>query len=264
MGAAVSPRGHHRRSRLRQVGRAVVGRQGLDSARRERRLMLALPAASAPERRHSLLVGTSFAVAAGAAAFAGLLGTYLVARERELDALREAGKTCVLRTGVMPELPSKSCCSLLERSIMVRGRLACVGASAAMLLWPSSRVPVRLGVLTSRSRCTASWTWLTSSPSPVVYGGRCVQIALLVGWCRRRHSVPSLGGRYAATDTTAPARRSRSLALLTWRSSPSARQVRPQVGDDVHQRFQAIGFAASAAVVLGVLGGPRDGRCRPR
>ena len=55
--------------------------------------MLALPAAPAPERQHSLLVGTSFGVAAGAAAFAGLLGTYLVAREHQLDALREAGKT---------------------------------------------------------------------------------------------------------------------------------------------------------------------------
>ena len=70
--------------------------------------MLALPSAPAPERRHSLLVGTAFAVAAGAAAFAGLLGTYLVARERELDALREAGETVrFLPEGVvMPGIPS--------------------------------------------------------------------------------------------------------------------------------------------------------------
>ena len=70
--------------------------------------MLALPPAVAPGRRHSLLVGTSFGVAAGAAAFAGLLGTYLVARERELDALREAGETVrFLPNGVlMPEIPA--------------------------------------------------------------------------------------------------------------------------------------------------------------
>ena len=70
--------------------------------------MLALPPSPAPERKHPLLVGTGFGVAAGAAVFAGLLGTYLSARQQELDALRAAGETVrFLPNGVeMPEIPS--------------------------------------------------------------------------------------------------------------------------------------------------------------
>ena len=86
------------------------GLGGAGTARRTEERPDARPASRGrrPERRHSLLVGTSFGVAAGAAAFAGLLGTYLVARERELDALREAGETVrFLPNGVlMPEIPA--------------------------------------------------------------------------------------------------------------------------------------------------------------
>src|SRR5262249_36240627 len=58
--------------------------------------------------RHSLLVGTGLGVAAGAAFFGGLLGTYLTERQRVLVALQQADKPArfLPRGVVMPEIPS--------------------------------------------------------------------------------------------------------------------------------------------------------------
>jgi heme/copper-type cytochrome/quinol oxidase subunit 3 len=172
--------------------------------------MLALPAASAPERRHSLLVGTSFAVAAGAAAFAGLLGTYLVARERELDALREAGKTVrFLPNGVvMPELPSNIMLFIfLGASLMAQWAVYAMrrgerrhAAMAIGLVFLFGLGVLNLQIAVYRALDVG----LTSSPFATLFFGAtgAFMIALLVGLVFAVVTAfRSLGGRYAATDT---------------------------------------------------------------
>ena len=172
--------------------------------------MLALPPAPAPERRHSLLVGTSLGVAAGAAAFAGLLGTYLVARERELDTLREAGETVrFLPKGiVMPELPSNIMlfifvgASLMAQwavYAMRRGeRRHTAMAIALVFLFGLGALNLQIAVY------RALEVGLTSSPFATLFYGvtGAFMIALLVGLVFAVVTAfRSLGGRYAATDT---------------------------------------------------------------
>ena len=172
--------------------------------------MLALPPAAAPERRHSLLVGTSFAVAAGAAAFAGLLGTYLVARERELDALREAGETVrFLPRGVlMPEIPSNIMLFIfVGASLMAQWAVYAIrrGERRHTALAIGIVFLFGLGVLNLQIAVyRALEIGLTSSPFATLFFGvtGAFMIALLIGLVFAVVTAfRSLGGRYAATDT---------------------------------------------------------------
>jgi len=172
--------------------------------------MLALPPAPAPERQHSLLVGTSFGVAAGAAAFAGLLGTYLVARERELDRLREAGEVVrFLPNGVlMPEIAPNIMLSIfLGASLMAQWAVYATRrgdrrhtAMAIVLVFLFGLGALNLQVVVYRSLEVG----LTSSPFATLFYGvtGAFMIALLVGLVFALVTAfRSLGGRYAATDT---------------------------------------------------------------
>ena len=172
--------------------------------------MLALPPASAPERKHSLLVGTALGVAAGAAAFAGMLGTYLVARERELDALREAGKPVqFLPRGVsMPGIPSNLMLIVLVFASvtaqwavhsMHRGdRRHAAMAFTTTALFGLGALNLQLQVYRLLG------VGLTSSPFATLFFGVTggFLVALLVGLVFAVVTAfRSLGGRFAATDT---------------------------------------------------------------
>jgi heme/copper-type cytochrome/quinol oxidase subunit 3 len=172
--------------------------------------MLALPPAVAPGRRHSLLVGTSFGVAAGAAALAGLLGTYLVARERELDALREAGETVrFLPNGVlMPEIPANIMLFVfLGASVMAQWAVYAIRradrrhtAMAIGLVFLFGVGALNLQIAIYRELGVG----LTSSPFATLFYGVTggFLIALLVGLVLAIVTAfRSLGGRFAATDT---------------------------------------------------------------
>jgi heme/copper-type cytochrome/quinol oxidase subunit 3 len=172
--------------------------------------MLALPAAAAPERKHSLLVGTAFGVVAGAAAFAGMLGTYLVARERELDALREAGKPVrfLPRGVVMPEIPSNLMLIVLVFAsvtaqwavyAMHRGdRRHAAMAFVVTILFGLGALNLQLQVYRLLG------VGLTSSPFATLFFGvtGAFLVGLFVGLVFAVITAfRSLGGRFAATDT---------------------------------------------------------------
>lgn len=172
--------------------------------------MLALPSTPSPERRHSLLVGTAFGVSAGAAAFAGLLGTYLAARERELDALREAGEAVrFLPNGVtMPEIPSNIMLFIfVGASIMAQWAVYAVRRSdrrhagmaiAVVALFGLGALNLQIAVYRQLN------VGLTSSPFATLFYAvtGAFMIALLVGLVFAVvTALRSLGGRYAATDT---------------------------------------------------------------
>jgi heme/copper-type cytochrome/quinol oxidase subunit 3 len=171
---------------------------------------LALPPAPAPERRHSLLVGTAFGVTAGAAALAGMVGTYLVMRQRELDALREAGKPAQFlpRGVVMPEIPSNLMLIVLVFASvtaqwalysMRRGdRRHAAMAFATTALFGFGALNLQLQVYRLLG------VGLTSSPFATLFFGitGAFLIALLVGLVFAVVTAfRSLGGRFAATDT---------------------------------------------------------------
>jgi heme/copper-type cytochrome/quinol oxidase subunit 3 len=172
--------------------------------------MLALPAAPAPERKHSLLVGTSFGVAAGTAAFAGLLGTYLVARQHQLDTLREAGKAVhFLPNGVvMPEIPSNIMlfifvgCSIMAQWAVyaIRRGARAHTAMAIGLVFVFGLAVINLQVAVYRALDVG----LTSSPFATLFFSvtGAFMVAVIVGLVFAVvTSFRSLGGRYAATDT---------------------------------------------------------------
>ena len=172
--------------------------------------MLALPAAPTPERKHSLLVGTSFGVAAGAAAFAGLLGTYLVARQHQLDTLREAGKAVhFLPNGVsIPAIPANIVLFIfLGTSVMAQWAVYAIRrgarrhtALAIGLVFIFGVAVINLQVAVYRALDVG----LTSSPFATMFFTvtGAFMIAVLVGLVFAVVTAfRSLGGRYAATDT---------------------------------------------------------------
>ena len=172
--------------------------------------MLALPAAPAPERKHSLLVGTSFGVAAGAAGFAGLLGTYLVARQHTLDALREAGKAVhFLPNGVsIPGIPANIMLFIfIGTSVMAQWAVYAIRrgarrhtALAIGLVFIFGVAVINLQVAVDRALDVG----LTSSPFATLFFTvtGAFMIAVLVGLVFAVVTAfRSLGGRYAATDT---------------------------------------------------------------
>jgi heme/copper-type cytochrome/quinol oxidase subunit 3 len=171
---------------------------------------LALPPAPAPERHHSLLVGTGFGIVAGAAGFAGLLGTYLAAREHVLDSLREAGETVrFLPRGVlMPEVPSNIMLFIFfGASVMAQWALYAVArgdrrhagmAISLVALFGLAALNLQIFVYKQLD------VGLTSSPFATLFYTvtGAFLVALLVGLVFAVVTAfRSLGGRYAATDT---------------------------------------------------------------
>jgi heme/copper-type cytochrome/quinol oxidase subunit 3 len=172
--------------------------------------MLALPPAAAPERRHSLLVGTAFGVAAGTAAFAGLLGTYLAARQQVRDALAAAGKPVqfVPRGVVMPEIPSN-----MMLVVLVFGSVTAQWSVYAMRRGDRRHTAMAIAITTLFGVGALNLqlqvyrllgVGLTSSPFATLFFGvtGAFLVALLVGLVFAVVTAfRSLGGRYAATDT---------------------------------------------------------------
>ncbi len=172
--------------------------------------MLALPPAPAPERRHSLLVGTGLGVAAGAAAFGGLLGTYLVHRQRVLEALQQADKPAQFlpRGVIMPEIPSNMMLiALVFASVMAQWAVWSMRrgerrhtAMAIVLTALFGLGALNLQVAVYRQLDVG----LTSSPFATLFYGvtGTFMIALLVGLVFAAVTAfRSLGGRFAATET---------------------------------------------------------------
>jgi heme/copper-type cytochrome/quinol oxidase subunit 3 len=172
--------------------------------------MLALPPAAAPERKHSLLVGTAFGVAAGAAAFSGLLGTSLIERQNVREALATAGKpvTFLPRGVLMPEIPSNiMLVVMLFASVMAqwavyamrRGeRRHTAFAIALTILFGAGAINLQVAVYRALD------VGVGSSPFATLFYGvtGAFLIALLVGLVFAVVTAfRSLGGRFAATDT---------------------------------------------------------------
>ena len=172
--------------------------------------MLALPPAAGPERKHSLLVGTALGVVGGAAALAGLLGTYLVARQHQLDSLREAGKAVsFLPNGVsIPEVPSNIMLFIfVGTSIMAQWAVYAMRrgarrhtAMAIALVFIFGIAVINLQVAVYRALDVG----LTSSPFATLFftATGAFMVAVIVGLVFAVVTAfRSLGGRYAATDT---------------------------------------------------------------
>jgi len=172
--------------------------------------MLALPSAPAPERRHSLLVGTALGVAAGTALFGGLLGTYLTERQRVLEALQQADKPAhfLPRGVVMPEIPSNMMLIVLVfASVMAQWAVYSMRrgerrhtAMAITLTALFGLAAFNLQVAVYRALAVG----LTSSTFATLFYGvtAAFLVALLVGLVFAAVTAfRSLGGRYAATDT---------------------------------------------------------------
>jgi heme/copper-type cytochrome/quinol oxidase subunit 3 len=172
--------------------------------------MLALPAAPAPERKHSLLVGTAFGVAAGAAAFSGLLGTYLVERQQVLDALGQAGKpvSFLPRGVVMPGIPANIMLVVMVfATVMARWAVYALRqgerrhtafAIGLTVLFGAGALNLQVAVYRALDVGVRSSQFAT-----LFYGVTgAFLIALLVGMAFAVITAfRSLGGRYAATDT---------------------------------------------------------------
>jgi heme/copper-type cytochrome/quinol oxidase subunit 3 len=172
--------------------------------------MLALPPAQAPERRHSLLVGTGLAVAGGAAAFGGLLGTYLVERQHTLVALQQADKPVrFLPRGVaMPEIPSNiMLIALVFGSVMAQWAVYAMRRGERRHTAMAIALTVLFGVGALNLQVAvyrALDVGLTSSPFATLFYGvtGAFLVALLVGLVFAVVTAfRSLGGRFAATDT---------------------------------------------------------------
>jgi cytochrome c oxidase subunit III len=172
--------------------------------------MLALPAAPAPERKHSLLVGTSFGVAAGAAGFAGLLGTYLVARQHVLDGLQEAGKTVqFLPNGVsIPEIPANIMLFIfLGTSILAQWSVYAMRRGARRHTALAISLVVLFGIAAINLQVAvyrALDVGLTSSPFATLFFTvtGAFMVAVIIGLVFAVVTAfRSLGGRFAATDT---------------------------------------------------------------
>jgi heme/copper-type cytochrome/quinol oxidase subunit 3 len=172
--------------------------------------MLALPPAAAPERKHSLLVGTAFGVAAGAAAFAGLLGTYLAARQQVRESLAAAGDPVQFlpRAVVMPEIPSN-----MMLVVLVFGSITAQWAVYAMRRGDRRHTAMAIAITTLFGVGALNLqlqvyrllgVGLSSSPFATLFFGvtGAFLVALLVGLVFAVVTAfRSLGGRYAATDT---------------------------------------------------------------
>jgi len=172
--------------------------------------MLALPVAAAPERKHSLLVGTAFGVAAGAAAFGGLLGTYLVERQQVLDALQAADKpvSFLPRGVVMPGIPANIMLVVMVfASVMAQWAVYAMRqgerrhtafAIVLTVLFGAGALNLQVAVYRALDVGVGSSQFAT-----LFYGVTgAFLIALLIGLVFALITAfRSLGGRYAATDT---------------------------------------------------------------
>ena len=201
--------------------------------------MLALPPAVAPGRRHSLLVGTAFGVAAGAAAMAGLLGTYLVARERSstpargrgdrplpAERRRDAGDPANIMLFIF--FGASVLAQWAVYAIRRGDRRHTAIAIALVFLFGLGALNLQIAVYRELG------VGLTSSPFATLFFGVTggFLIALLVGLVLAVVTAfRSVGGRYAATDTDGVAAFALYWHFLTVRVlRPLVRRVRQQVG----------------------------------
>jgi heme/copper-type cytochrome/quinol oxidase subunit 3 len=179
-------------------------------------MTLALPAPPVPAPKRTLFVATGFAVAAGAAFFASVLGVYLGVRDDALDALRaeQANDPNVVvrflpREVVVPEIATNTMLITMVGAVILaqwavyaikRGERHQT-AIALALCWV-------FGIATLNSQ---AYTWAQmgvgindAGPFGTVFYAStgAFAAALVIGLIYTAISAfRSLGGRYSATDT---------------------------------------------------------------